>query len=139
MTKIRGHNHFNGKCRGAACQSCNTQEGKASKEIPVFFQNGSSLVTELIKYENQYNKVEVLPKTSEEYISITYGNMYRKFIFKDSYRFLQQGLGDIAESMTLEDLKIMTYFYKNFNFFPISSPLEESIVDIKSRIMDQPL
>ena len=42
VTKIREHNHFNGKYRGAACQSCNTREGKASKEIPVFFHNGSN-------------------------------------------------------------------------------------------------
>ena len=113
MTKIREHNHFNGKYRGAACQSCNTREGKASKEITVFFHNGSNydfMVTELMKYENQYNKVEVLPETSEEYISITYGSFYRKLIFKDSYRFLQQGLGDIAESMKSEDFKIMTDF-----------------------------
>ena len=71
VTKIREHNHFNGKYRGAACQSCNTQEGKASKEIPVFFHNGSKydfhfIVTELMKYQDKYNKVEVLPKTSEE-------------------------------------------------------------------------
>ena len=63
----------------------------------------------------RYNKVEVLPKTSEEYISITYGCLYRKLIFKDSYRFLQQGLGDIAESMKSEDFKIMTDFYKDIN------------------------
>ena len=93
VTKIREHNHFNGKYRGAACQSCNTQEGKASKEIPVFFRNGSKydfhfIVTELMKYQDRHNKVEVLPKTSEEYISITYGCFYRKLIFKDSYRFL---------------------------------------------------
>ena len=41
VKKIREHNHFNGKYRGAACQSCNTIEGKASKIIPVFFHNGS--------------------------------------------------------------------------------------------------
>ena len=118
MTKIREHNHFNGKYRGAACQSCNTREGKASKEIPVFFHNGSKydfhfIVTDLMKYENQYNRVEVLSKISEEYISITYGCFYRKLIFKDSYRFLQQVLGDIAESMKSEDFKIMTYLYKD--------------------------
>ena len=120
MTKIREHNHFNGEYRGAACQSCNTREGKASKEIPVFFHNGSNydfhfIVTELMKYQDKYNKAEVLPKTSEEYISITYGSFYRKLIFKDSYRFLQQGLGDIAESMKSEDFKIMTDFYKDIN------------------------
>ena len=79
IIKIRKHNHFNGKYRGAACQSCNTNEGKASKIIPVFFHNGSGynfhfIVTELLRYEDQYNKVDVLSKTSEEYISITYGS-----------------------------------------------------------------
>ena len=118
VTKIRERNHFNEKYRGAACQSCNTREGKSSKEIPVFFHNGSNydfhfIVTELIKCENQYNKVEVLPKTSEEYISITYSNIYRNLIFNDSYRFFQKGLGDIAESLTLEDFKITTNFYKD--------------------------
>ena len=39
--KIREHNHFSGKYRGAACQSCNTKEG-ISKLIPVFFHNGSN-------------------------------------------------------------------------------------------------
>ena len=68
MTKIREHNHFNRKYRGAAYQSCNTREEKASKEIPVFFHNGSKynfhfIVTELMKYQDKYNKVEVLPKT----------------------------------------------------------------------------
>ena len=120
VTKIREHNHFNGKYRGAACQSCNTQEGKASKEISVFFHNGSKydlhfIVTELMKYQDRYNNVEIVPKTSEEYISITYGCFNRKLIFKDSYKFLQQGLGDISESIKSEDFKIMTYFYKDVN------------------------
>ena len=29
VTKIREYNHFNGKYRGAACQSCNTQGRKS--------------------------------------------------------------------------------------------------------------
>ena len=118
VTKIREHNHFNGKYRGAACQSCNTREGKASKEITVFFHNGSKydfhfIVTELMKYQDRYNKVEVLPKNSEEYISITYGSIYRKLIFKDSYRFLQNGLANIAKSMKLDDFIILKGFYED--------------------------
>ena len=110
ITKI--HNHFNGKYRGAACQSCNTNAGKASKIIPIFFQNGSGydfhfIVTELLKYINQYNKVDVLSKTSEEYISITYGSFYRKLVFLDSYRFLQEKLSNVAKSLDTEDLKIL--------------------------------
>ena len=58
IEKIREHNHFNGKYRGASCQSCNTLEGKASKIIPVFFHNGSRydfhfIITELMKQETK--------------------------------------------------------------------------------------
>ena len=49
-----------------------------------------------------------MPKTSEEYISISYGNFYHKLVFKDSYRFFQKGLGDIAESMKPEDFKLLS-------------------------------
>ena len=90
--KISEHNHFNGKYRGAAYQSCNTKEGKASKIIPVFFHNGSGydfhlIITELLRYENQYNKVDVLSKHI-----IIYGDYNRKLVFLYSYRFLQEKL-----------------------------------------------
>ena len=116
--KIREHNHFNGKYRGAACQSCNTNEGKASKIIPVFFHNGSRydfhfIITELMKYENRYDKVEILAKNSEEYISITYGNFYRKLVFLDSYRFLQEGLSDVAKSLDSKAFKITGKYFND--------------------------
>ena len=87
---------------------CNTNEGKASKIIPVFFHNGSKydfhfIIKELLKYENKYDKVNILSKTSEEYISITYGRFYRKLVFLDSYRFLQKSIADIAKSLETED------------------------------------
>ena len=102
--KIREHNHYTSKYRGTACQSCNTKEGKSSKLIPVFFHNGSNydfhfIIEELMKYENKYNKVKPLSKTSEEYISIDYGSAYKKLRFLDSYRFLQKGLSDITKSL----------------------------------------
>jgi hypothetical protein len=55
--KIREHNHLTGQYRGAACQSCNSKEGKTSKIIPVFFHNGSNydfhfIIEELKKYED---------------------------------------------------------------------------------------
>ena len=73
---IREHNHLNGKYRGPACQSCNTKEGRDTKTIPVFIHNGSGydfhfLVQEIVKYSNKYKKVEVLPKTKEDCISIS--------------------------------------------------------------------
>jgi hypothetical protein len=101
--KVREHNHLSGKYRGAACCSCNSKEGK-SKIIPVFFHNGSNydfhfLIEELMKYEDKYNKVKVLSKNSENYISIEYGSYYKKLRFLDSYRFLLKSLSDIAKSM----------------------------------------
>ena len=96
--------------------TCNTNEGKGSKIIPVFFHNGSGydfhfIVTELLKYKNQYNKIEVLSKTSEEYISITYGSFYRKLVFLDSYRFLLDKLSNIAKSLDSKDLKILGKYF----------------------------
>ncbi|CAC5377407.1 unnamed protein product [Mytilus coruscus] len=63
--KVREHDHLSGKYRGAACQSCNTKEGKATKLIPVFFHNGSNydfhfLIEELMKKEDKYNKVQII-------------------------------------------------------------------------------
>ena len=61
----------------------------------------------MLKHENQCNKVDVLSKTSEEYISITYGNYSRKLLFLESYRFLQENLSNIAKSLDSKDLKIL--------------------------------
>ena len=118
ITKIREHNHFNGKYRGAACQSCNTKEGKCSKLIPVFFHNGSKydfhfLVEELLNFEDQFNKLTPLAKTSEEYISLDFGSYYRKMRILDSYRFLGKSLADVVKSLSNKDLKITRLQFPN--------------------------
>ena len=125
--KIREHNHFTGGYRGAACQSCNTKEGKSSKLIPVFFHNGSNydfhfIIEELKKYEDEYNKVTTLSKSSEDYISIEYGSNYQKLRFLDSYRFLSKGLSDVAKSLKefpiLESEFEETSLLKQKGFYP---------------------
>ena len=113
--KVREHNHLSGEYRGAACQSCNTKEGKTSKLIPVFFQNGSNydfhfIIEELMKYEDDYNKVQLLSKNSENYISIDYGSNYKKIRFLDSYRFMVKGLSDVAKSMV--EFPILDKYFK---------------------------
>ena len=125
--KIREHNHFTGVYRGAACQSCNTKEGKSSKLIPVFFHNGSNydfhfIIEELKKYEDEYNKVTTLSKSSEDYVSIEYGSNYQKLRFLDSYRFLSKGLSDVAKSLKefpiLESEFEETSLLKQKGFYP---------------------
>ena len=128
--KIREHNHFTGHYRGAACLSCNSKEGKDSKIIPVFFHNGSNydfhfIIEELKKYEDNYNKVTTLSKSSEEYISIEYGSRYKKLRFLDSYRFFTKGLADIAKS--LKEFPILEEEFKDYEID--DKELEKSIKD----------
>ena len=73
--KIREHNHLSGQYRGATCKSCNAKDGKYSKLIPVFFHNGSNydfhfIIEELMKYEDQYNKVKLLSKKNLSQVKI---------------------------------------------------------------------
>ncbi|CAC5364416.1 unnamed protein product [Mytilus coruscus] len=92
--KVREHDHLSGKYRGAACQSCNTKE-------------------ELMKHEDEYNKVKLLSKNSENYISIDYGSYNRKLRFLDSYRFMLKGLSDVAKSM--DDFPILEKEFEDAN------------------------
>ena len=61
----------------------------------------------LVDKKNDKVKFEVIPKTNEEYISVTYGCI--RFI--DSYRFLSSGLDSLVKSLVdnsnkkLKDLK----------------------------------
>ena len=60
-----------------------------------------------MKYEDKRNKVDILAKSSEEYISLSYGNIYRKLVFLDSYRFMKESLSQIAESLEPSNFKIL--------------------------------
>ena len=129
--KVIEHNHFNGKYRGASCQSCNTKEGKDSKIIPVVFHNGSKfdfhlLIEELAKRENKYNKVTPLAKNSEEYIIINYGTNTQKLRFLDSYRFLPETIDNISKGIKDEDFKHMSStFNKKFETLKFKTFNEE--------------
>lgn len=134
--KIKEHNHLTGEYRGAACQSCNSKEGKSSKIIPVFFHNGSNydfhfIIEELMKYEDEYNKVTPLSKNSEEYISIDYGSTFKKLRFLDSYRFFTKGLADVAKS--LKEFPILEKEFENHKIdnIELMKGKEEFLKDLK--------
>ena len=61
----------------------------------------------LVDKKNDRVKFEIIPKTNEEYISVTYGCI--RFI--DSYRFLSSGLDSLVKTLvditnkTLKNLK----------------------------------
>ena len=111
--KVRDHCHLTGKYRGPAHSKCNisvTQD--QSNLIPFIFHNFSNydchmFFKKLVDKKNDKVKFEIIPKTNEEYISVTYGCI--RFI--DSYRFLSSGLDALVKTLvdnsnkTLGDLK----------------------------------
>ena len=89
----------------------------------MFIHNGSKydfhfLVQEIVKYANKYKKVEVdvLPRTKEDYISISIGNENRKLVFLDSYRFLSASLDNVSKGLKDDDFKIMKKHFDEEQF-----------------------
>ena len=111
--KIRDHCHLTGKYRGPAHNTCNINvTEKQSNFIPFIFHNFSNydchmFFKKLVDKKKDKVDFEIIPKTNEEYISVTYGCI--RFI--DSYRFLSSGLDSLVKTLvdnsnkTLKDLK----------------------------------
>ena len=57
----------------------------------------------LVDKKNDKVKFDIIPKTNEEYISVTYGCI--RFI--DSYRILSSGLDSVVENLDEDDFKIL--------------------------------
>ena len=111
--KVRDHCHLTGKYRGPAHNTCNINvTQKQSNFIPFIFHNFSNydchmFFKKLVEKKNDKIKFDIIPKTNEEYISVTYGCI--RFI--DSYRFLSSGLDSLVKTIvdnsnkTLKNLK----------------------------------
>ena len=111
--KVRDHCHLTGEYRGPAHSKCNinvTQD--QSNFVPFIFHNFSNydchmFFKKLVDKKNDKVKFDIIPKTNEEYISVTYGCI--RFI--DSHRFLSSGLDSLVKRIvdnsnkTLKDLK----------------------------------
>ena len=99
--KIRDHCHLTSRYRGVAHSKCNinvTQE--QSNFIPFIFHNFSSydchmFFKKLVDEKNGKVDFEIIPKTNEEYISVTYGCI--RFI--ESYRFLSSDLDSLDKTI----------------------------------------
>ena len=111
--KVRDHCHLTGYYHGPAHNTCNINvTQKQSNFIPFIFQSFSNydchmFFKKLVDNKNNKVKFDIIPKTNEEYISVTYGCI--RFI--DSYRFLSSGLDSLIKTLvdnsneTLKSLK----------------------------------
>ena len=99
--KVRDHCHLTGKYRGPAHSKCNINvTQKQSNFIPFIFHSFSNydchmFFRKLIDMKNDKIKFNIVPKTNEEYISVSYGCI--KFI--DSYRFLSSSLDSLVKNL----------------------------------------
>ena len=99
--KVRDQCHLTGSYRGPAHNSCNiivTQQ--QSNIIPFKFHNFSIydchlFFKKLVDKKNDKVKIDILPKTNEEYISVTFGCI--RFI--SSYRFLSSSLDSLVKTL----------------------------------------
>ena len=99
--KVRDHCHLSGDYRGPAHSKSNinvTQD--QSNFIPFIFHNFSNydshmFFKNLVDKKNDKVIIDIIPKTNEEYISVTYGCI--RFI--DSYRFLSSGLDSLVKAL----------------------------------------
>ena len=99
--KVRDHCHLKGKYRGPAHSKCNynvTQ--RQSNFIPFIFHNFSNYdchmsFNRLVDKKKDKVDFEIIPRTNEEYISVTYG--CNRFI--DSYRFISSGLDSLVKTL----------------------------------------
>ena len=99
--KVRDHCHLTGKYRGAAHSKCNINvTQKQSNFIPFIFHNFSNydchmFFKKLVDKKKDQVDFEIIPKTNEEYISVTYGCI--RFI--DSYRFQSSSLDSLVKAL----------------------------------------
>ena len=103
---VPDHCHLTGAFRGAAHTSCNLNYRIIPEryKVPVFFHNLTGYDAHFIMQEvvpSKHGAIRAIPKTGEQYISFTVGNI----VFKDSYAFLSASLEELAEKSKQEDMK----------------------------------
>ena len=105
--KGRDHCHLTGKYRGPAHSKCNINvTQKQSNFIPFIFHNFSHydshmFFKKLVDKKKDKVDFDIIPKTNEEYISVTYGCI--RFI--DSYRFQSSRLDSLVKTLVVNSNK----------------------------------
>ena len=108
----RDHYHLTGKSSGPAHQKCNNNNTKKqSNYFPSVFHNFNYhdyhlIFGKLVDKKNDKAKIDIIPHTNEEYISIT--DFCIRFV--DSFRFHSNSLDSLVKTLvdnTRKTLKIL--------------------------------
>ena len=130
--KVRDHCHLTGKYRGPAHSKCNiivTQD--QSNFVPIVFHNFINydchmFFKKLVDKKNDKVKFDIIPKTNEGYISVTYGCI--RVI--ESYRFLSSGLDSLVKTKVDKSHKTL----KNLKKEIVDN---DKILDIVNKIVEE--
>ena len=98
LRKVRDHDHYTGKYRGAAHSMCNLALRRTYK-IPVFFHNFRGYDAHLISQamgDFKGDKISVIGQGMEKYLSLSLG---KHIIFKDSLMFLNSSLERLGKNL----------------------------------------
>ena len=133
--KVRDHCHLTGKCRGPAHNTCNNNVSQQqSNFIPFLFHNFSNydchiIFKKLVDKKKDKVDFDIIPKTNEEYTSVTYGCI-RSI---DSYRFLSSGLDSLVETLVDNSKKTLKHskeeIFDNDEILNIVNKIEENYTE----------
>lgn len=123
--KVADHDHFTGRYRGPAHNTCNLK-AKTCQFIPIIFHNLSGYDCHLFIKELSTicGRINLIAKNKEKFISFT------KFIpidsknvaqlkFIDSFNFLSSSLDNLVKSMKPEDFYNLRQFFKDEYLFKL--------------------
>ena len=105
---VRDPCQLTGRYRGPTQRCKINVKQKESNFIPFPFHNFSTydchmFFKRLVDLKKGKVKFDIIPKTNEEYISVTYGCIR----FVDSYRFLSESLDKLVKNLDEDDFKIL--------------------------------
>ncbi|XP_066596509.1 uncharacterized protein [Prorops nasuta] len=117
--KVRDHDHITGLFRGAAHNSCNINY-KLKLNIPVIFHNLSNYDAHFLIRDitNSFEgDVKVIPLNMEKYMTIIkfIKNSNIKFIFLDSFRFLNFSLEKLANYVDQNNFTCLKLEFQNIS------------------------
>ena len=97
LQKVRDHDHFDGKFRGAAHHRCNLQYSLKGLHIPVIFHNFKGYDCHLLLRDagEVGKKLKVIAKNKEQFMCLTLDRL--RFI--DSCQFLSYSLSELAKNI----------------------------------------
>ena len=131
--KVRDHDHFTGKFRGAAHNQCNLQF-KKPKFTPVIFHNLSGYDAHLFVKNLGVSEgnIKCIPNNEEKYISFSKEivvdswekdgkkvEVKHEIRFLDSFKFMASSLGGLADNLARSGMEKFQNLKKEFKHFEL--------------------